>query len=260
MTDDEYSRVDYRRIVAWPSRIQREEPFLRRVLGAAPRKSVLDLGCGSGEHSRFLAGLGFRVLGIDRSESMLERATEDPVPERVEFVRGDMTEVDRFVSEPFGAAICLGNTLAHLNTPGDMIRFLESLRKSLAERGVFLFQILNYERISEQGIRYLPLNFREEETGEIVFLRLMKTRGDGTVLFCPSTLELDSDREEPLKVLRSRRVRLRGWKRPEIVELLEQTGWQVREVMGDMEGGPYSLSESQDLVVAAVRTDEDPPI
>lgn len=32
---------------------------------------VLDLACGSGRHSRFLAGLGFRVLAVDRDTQAL---------------------------------------------------------------------------------------------------------------------------------------------------------------------------------------------
>lgn len=40
--DDPYSRVDYRRMVRWPERIEREWPFLRRALGSRGR--VLDLG------------------------------------------------------------------------------------------------------------------------------------------------------------------------------------------------------------------------
>ena len=74
--DDLYSRVDYRRFVAWPKRIRREAPFLMEVLEKAPTRSVIDLGCGTGEHCRFLAGEGFEAVGLDRSASMLANAQE----------------------------------------------------------------------------------------------------------------------------------------------------------------------------------------
>ena len=39
---DPYSRVEYRRVIAWDRRIAREGPFLRRLLQSAPDRSVLD--------------------------------------------------------------------------------------------------------------------------------------------------------------------------------------------------------------------------
>ena len=53
--DDEYSRVNYRRLIAWKKRIVREAPFLRSLLGRAPDRSVIDLGCETGEHGAFFS-------------------------------------------------------------------------------------------------------------------------------------------------------------------------------------------------------------
>src|SRR5512143_3125619 len=106
---DPYSRVDYRRFVAWPQRIEREWPFLSKVLASAPLRRVLDLGCGTGEHARFLASQGDAIVGIDSSESMLGKAREAAVPEGVEFIQGDIADVATLTRGPFGAALCLGN-------------------------------------------------------------------------------------------------------------------------------------------------------
>jgi len=47
--------------------------WVRRWAGRIPAGStVLDLACGSGRHSRYLAGLGYRVLAVDRDEAALE--------------------------------------------------------------------------------------------------------------------------------------------------------------------------------------------
>lgn len=44
------------------------------TLKATPQ--VLDVACGHGRHMRFLAGLGFRVLGIDRNAEALQSASQ----------------------------------------------------------------------------------------------------------------------------------------------------------------------------------------
>lgn len=249
--NDPYSRVNYRRVVAWPARIRREAPFLRENLKHAPERSVLDLGCGTGEHCRFLVDEGFQVVGLDRSESMIGQAEEKPLRAELRFILGEIQELKQKVKDTFGAAICLGNTLVHLVGEEDLKRSFAGLIRVLKDGGIFLFQILNYERIFEKNVRYLPLNFRPGDEGEIVFLRLMEHLGDGRVRFCPSTLKYDAEADPPLQVVKSRIVDLRGWKRADLLPLLEQAGFGIVGVHGDMEGSPFDPHNSHDLVVIA---------
>ncbi len=251
--DDPYSRVDYRRLIAWPERIRREAPFLLRLLEGAPERSVVDLGCGTGEHCRFLAAEGFRVAGLDSSESMLAKAREEPLPSNLRFAAGDIREAASKLGEAFGAAICLGNTLVHLTEKDDLGQALAAVAAVLQPGGLFLFQILNYERIFSQKLRYLPINFRPGDDGETVFLRLMEPLEGGRVRFCPSTLVYDPGGEPPLRVVQSRIVNLRGWRLEELRPHLGEAGLQVAAVQGDMEGGPFDPARSQDLVVVVRR-------
>ncbi len=244
---DPYSRVQYRKLVAWPQRIQREAPFLRNWLSRLPSRRVLDLGCGTGEHARFLAEQGFATLGLDASPSMLNQAYTAYSGCGVRFVRGNM-EALPLVSGSVGGAVCLGNTLAHLDDPDSLGRFLRELRRVLMPGGRLLVQMLNYRRIFEQGVRWLPLNFTAEDTGELVFLRLMRLLPDRRVLFCPTTLRFDPSRPQPVEVLRSRCVSLHGWLLEDIRAVTGPLGLEVVAVWGDMAEGAFRPLESQDLV------------
>ncbi len=78
----------------------RGQAYLDRVLGYVAR--VLDLGCGTGiPIARYIVEKGFRVVGVDQSEKMLEIATL-AVP-AAEFVHRDMIDVE--LADGFGAAI-----------------------------------------------------------------------------------------------------------------------------------------------------------
>jgi SAM-dependent methyltransferase len=249
--DDPYSRVDYRRMVRWPERIEREWPFLRRVLGTGGR--ILDLGCGTGEHSRFLAAQGFEVLAIDSSPTMIEKATDSPVPDNLRFLLGDITEVADLAEGLFDGAICLGNTLPHVQDRAALTRLARGLRARLREGASVAVQILNYDRILEQNQRFLPLNFRQGEMPgeEIVFLRLMTPRDDGGLVFTPCTLRLRADSDPALEVVASRNVSLRAWKRRELEGVLESAGFSHRDLFGTVGDVAYLPRESSDLVIVA---------
>lgn len=254
-TPDPYGRIHYRGLIAWPARLAREGPLLVRVLGENPA-DLLDLGCGTGEHARFLQALGHRVTGVDASPSQLAAAREAPpaAPDLppARFVAGDLAALADLVGPGFGGAICVGNTLPHLVDAATLDRFFAGLASRLAPGAPVLLQLLNYDRILDRGERTFPVNVRPGEDGETVFLRLMTPQADGTVIFTPATLRYRPGAEVPLELVAVREVVLRGWRRTELEAALARADFAVREVLGGMAGEPWSPT-AQDLVVVAER-------
>jgi len=260
-TKDPYSRLQYRRLIAWPKRIEREAPLLREVLGSGPSGKILDLGCGTGEHTHFLASEGYEVVGVDRSAELLEEARHD-APPGVRFVEADLGNLaERVSAEPgadlevntFGGAVCLGNTLPHLVDRDALRSFAEGVARLFLPGSPLLLQIVNYDRIFARNERHLPLNFRADpDGGEIVFLRLLELHDDGTVTFCPTSLRFRPDRETPVEVKSSRRVRLHGWRREELEEDSREAGFRECRAYGNFAGEGFVPLESSDLLLVAV--------
>lgn len=251
--DDPWSRVDYRRLIAWPERIEREWPFLERVLAGSGPGPIVDLGCGTGEHSRHLATHGFEVIGIDASPSMLARAAEAPLPPGLHLIEGDIVEVGALVQREASGAICLGNTLPHLDDLS-MRRLAAGLAATLKPGAPFVFQVLNYDRIRAKKMRHLPLNFRKQDDGgEIVFLRLMETGEDGTVIFTPTTLRYDPRRDPPVEVTSTRSVRLHGWTWPALRAIFGEAGFSTAEAFGGYDDSPFNPLESTDVIAVLRR-------
>lgn len=248
--NDPYSRLSYRRLIAWPARIQREAPFLREVLGAAPSRRILDLGCGTGEHARFLQEEGFEVTGVDASEAQLAQAREGG--QGPEFVKGDLAALGEAVSGQFGGAIALGNGLPHLFAD-EMALFLSGLAGLLLPGSPVLFQLLNYDRILDQHITSLPLNVREDDAERVVFLRLMDPRPDGTVLFNPTTLRWRPGEEPPVEVVTGKNVVLKGWRRAELEAALTVAEFRIDDVFGGIQRETWDAATSSDTVVLARR-------
>ena len=256
--DDPYSRLNYRRLIAWPKRIAREWPFLESVIATAPSGAVVDLGCGTGEHVRHIASRGLRAVGVDRSAEQIAaaRAYEDESPPHgPSFVLGDFRELERLTDERFGVALCLGNVLPHLEPPA-LAATLAATADRLLPGGRLVLQWLNYERVLSQELRHLPLNFRPHPDGaesEIVFLRLMKEAEPGYVHFYPTTLSLKPGSERPVDVEATKEVRLRAWTAAEVETAARSADLEIEARYGGMTRGAFEPSVSTDVVLVARR-------
>lgn len=109
----------------YPDETHRE--YLRKFLERlAPHGSLLSAGCGAGRYDGKLLAAGHRVLGIDQSEGMLERARQHfPA---VHYRKLGLQEMD--FREEFEGAICL-DALEHVcpeDYPGILRRFREALK------------------------------------------------------------------------------------------------------------------------------------
>ncbi len=249
---DAYGRIAYQGLIAWPERLQREAPLFQRVLAGAPSRRVVDLGCGSGEHTRFLAALGFELTGVDASASQLEAAREaDP---HGRYLQAGLTALPEGALGGQGAAICVGNTLPHLCEAEELRAFFSGLARCLLPGAPFLLQLLNYDRILDRGERTFPIVLRpgEAEGEDRIFLRLMTHHGGGRLTFTPATLRYHPGAEVPLELVAAQDVPLRGWRRSEVEGLLGEGGFRVREMLGTMTGEVWS-ARSSDLVVVAER-------
>jgi malonyl-CoA O-methyltransferase len=108
-----------------------EEAVVREALGDVAGLAVLDLGCGTGRHSVWLASAGATVTGIDFSEGMLEEARRKPEAGTVRFLAHDLHQPLPFAAGSFDLVVS-GLVLEHL---GDLDRFFGEARRVLRPGG-----------------------------------------------------------------------------------------------------------------------------
>lgn len=259
--------INYRNVFAWADRLRREGPFLDAVLGDAPSRTLLDIGCGTGEHARHLAELGWNVVGIELSERLVEEAQDlagdTEAGGRARFLLHDAAQSGTLPEAPFGAAMCIGNGLAYVEDEAALDRFFTGVAEGLQPDAPFLMQMLNYERIVDTGMRTLGVNVRPmpagtvgaQERDELVFLRLFRARpGERAVDFYPVTLTLTPGQEPLVEVQTASEVVHYGWRRAEVESSLRRTGFTDVRILGTMAEVPFVPLESPDLVVVARRT------
>jgi len=113
-----------------PWDIGRPQPVLVRTVDAGGvHGDVLDIGCGLGDNSIFLAARGFTVTGVDVSPTAAvmagERAAEAGVT--VEFLEGDATRLDGFEGR-FDTIV--DRALYHCLTPEQRFDYVAAIHRA----------------------------------------------------------------------------------------------------------------------------------
>ena len=134
--------------------------FLRR-----DPSSILDLGCGTGNHAQVLAQRGYKVTGIDASAGMVRvaRGKARGQPNLV-FRRADMRRFD--LARKFDAAICMDGAFTHLLTERDLLAHLRTVRRHLAGDGAYVFEFAQPLEVETEG----PGWIYHEHPGRIIWL------------------------------------------------------------------------------------------
>jgi SAM-dependent methyltransferase len=117
--------------------LSRPSPELVAALGDGwlPRGRGLDVGCGLGTEAGYLATLGWRVAGIDLSQTALHRAAAGPGD--VAWVRADVRGLP-FARRCFDAAVDRG--CFHYLPAADRPRYSQELRRVLRPGGKLLLR------------------------------------------------------------------------------------------------------------------------
>jgi SAM-dependent methyltransferase len=118
------------------------EEFYRRQAERAAGP-VLELACGSGRYTVPVARDGHAVVGLDQSAPMLAaaRARAEAAGVSVELVAGDMRELA--LERRFGLIFIATNSLLHLASNDELVRFFRGVRAHLLPTGRFAFDVFS---------------------------------------------------------------------------------------------------------------------
>ncbi len=130
----EYYDLLYSTIKDYAREVPEIAAMLRRL---NPRgRTVLDVGCGSGEHARRLAAEGFAVDGIDLDPVFI-RIARDKHPAGT-FVVADMAEFH--LGRTYDVVLCLFSSIGYVRTLERVESTLRCFREHLADGGVVLVE------------------------------------------------------------------------------------------------------------------------
>jgi SAM-dependent methyltransferase len=117
----------------------KEYSYYRNKLIPFNSKSVLELGCGTGNLAQRFIGDGFDYTGIDLNRAML-RIAKEKNPEG-HFIEADMRNFN--LNKKSGACLFTGRTSAYLLTNEDVLSTFNSIHASLNNEGIVCFDCID---------------------------------------------------------------------------------------------------------------------
>lgn len=206
-------------------------------LNLSPEDHILDLCCGTGRHSIALAKRGYRVTGLDLSETLLSYAITLSKGLPVRFVHGDMRSLP-FSDGMFDVVLNLFTSFGYFVEDRDNERVLAEICRVLKPGGQFLIDFLNRPAVI-RGL--VPVSEREENGVKIREERWIE--GD----LVRKRIFLSDSRG-----MRRYEERVKMYARDQMEQMMQKAGLLVDRVWGDFEGNPHT-EYSQRMIMAGRR-------
>jgi len=150
-------------------------------------RTVLDIGCGTGEHARLLTDQGFAVDGLDIETAFVRIASAKNPAGR--FVVADMSDFQ--LPNRYDALLCLFSSIAYLRTLERVTRALACFRDHLAPGGVALVEPWFPPGVLEANREFT----HSGETQGVKVSRHSRTEIDGTLSRLLFEYEIDDHGE-----------------------------------------------------------------
>ena len=199
---------------------------------------VLDAPCGFGRHSIPLARAGYRVVGADRSATLLEEARRRSGGERwPKFVQADYRNLPQR-EESFDLVLNLFSSLGYLGDDEDT-RALAEFRRVLRPEGRLVIETMHRDRLvrvfAEQDWKLLG-------EGRLLLEQRTFDPAGGVVQMTQTVIPTDGTRE-------SRTMSLRVYTATELCAMLDRAGFSETRCYGDFDGTPFG-TETRLVIVA----------
>ncbi|ACI19621.1 class I SAM-dependent methyltransferase [Dictyoglomus thermophilum] len=226
-----------------PERTRKEVDFIESILSIKRGHLILDLGCGFGRHTLELGKRGYRTIGIDRSEDLIEIAKEEAKKDRVfnvEFYVMEYKDIEK-LGYKFDVVFSLYTSFG-LSTYEEDKEAIEKVYNVLKKGGRFLIDIENRDALLRYFIPYswdvfndyilLTEHQFEPESGYYISNRIV--------------FDLKNNTKKEF----IRKIYL--YTASEIARVLEEKGFRVERFIGDYDGKKFHVA-SRRLIVVGVK-------
>jgi SAM-dependent methyltransferase len=184
--------------------------------------SLVELGCGTGNHAEHLCAKGYSVTGLERSADMVELALQKNIKGFNPVVK-DITHFE--LPEEFDAAISLFHVISYLTGNEALLSCFRSVHRHLKPGGLFIFDIWYspavYAQKPETRIKRL-----ENDTVKVTRLAEPVMHINRNVIDVNYEIIMRDSATQQTEIFRETHP-MRHFSIPEIALLANQTGFEL---------------------------------
>lgn len=184
--------------------------------------SVLELGCGSGNHAQHLTKNNLSITGLERSETMVKEAQNKNI-QNFNPIVGDITHFE--LHQTFDAALSLFHVISYLTDNDSLISCFKSVHQHLNSKGLFLFDIWFTPAVYSQKPETRIKRLKNED---ISVLRIAESTSDfsNNIVNVNFEVHIEDQKTGTTEVL-SELHPMRHFSIPELQLLASLTGFEV---------------------------------
>jgi SAM-dependent methyltransferase len=201
------------------------------------RARVLDLGCGAGRHSKYLASKDLRVVGMDLAAGSIREAKKSEQP-GLRFLQHDMRVP--FGREAYDYVFNFFTSFGYFEKPDEHLTVVRNMATSLGQGGRLVLDYLN--------VRYAETRLTSEEVKQIDGVIYRLTRWTDARSFF-KRIVVEDGAGKPLEyVERVAKFTLQDFERMFALHDLS-----IEEVHGDYRLSPYNALTSPRMILVAMK-------
>ena len=188
--------------------------------------NLLDLCCGNGRISIYMAKKGFKAVGVDISRTFLEdarkKAEEHKVSRNVNFLEGDvrnLKKVVRDVSQPFDVVVNAWTSIGYFSQDDDISMFKQAKELSRKDAVLIIAETMHSDFLA---VKFTPTSY--QEVGDIVLLESRKY--DPTTSQLTAAWTFYNKRGENLEFIDRIELENHVYSQSELSSVLRKAGWE----------------------------------
>lgn len=206
---------------------------------------ALEVACGTGRLSQIISKHVEQFIGIDISNDMLNIAKSKN--KDINYMLGDMINLDSKQIGKFDIIICAFNSLQHLKSDEDVEKFLKSCSNILNDEGTVIIDIFNpnMKFLNVEGKEEFMYSFYSEYYKDTIQLHEKRKYDEKSRINYITNIYIN----EKLNLRIESNTFMRQYFPGQLEELISKNHFEIKEKFGDYNYSKFNMNSQKQIFI-----------